>query len=227
MARTPRPNHEECRLGPEFTGMKETMQPTTASEAGYSSAYEEALRLALVAHREQRRKGSGLPYSIHPIHVSVILLRHGFSTEVAIAGLLHDLVEDQGFDPEEIDRRFGPEVSEIVDALTERKRDAHGRRRPWPIRKREALEMLERTSKEAAAVKAADALHNVESFLEDLRQDGADIWRHFNQGPIEQLAYYRRITSISRRKLGSHPLVRELADAVSDLATAIKDTGHP
>lgn len=203
------------------------MQPTTESETGYSRAYEEALRLAVVAHREQQRKGSGLPYSIHPIHVSVILIRHGFSTEVAIAGLLHDLVEDQGFDLEEIDRRFGPEVSEIVDALTERKRDADGKKRPWPIRKREALEKLERTNREAAAVKAADALHNLKSFLEDLHQDGADIWRHFNQGPIEQLAYYRRITALSRWKLGSHPLVRELSDAVSDLATAIEDTGHP
>ena len=200
------------------------MQPTTDHEAGYSRVYEEALRLAITAHREQRRKGSGLPYSVHPVHVSVILLRHGFSTEVAIAGLLHDLVEDQDFDLEEIGRRFGPRVSEIVDVLTEQKRDKEGQRRPWPVRKREALERLDGAGREAAAVKAADALHNAESFTEDLRSNGAEIWRHFNQGPAEQLTYYRRIASISREKLGSHPLAEELAQTVRRLAKAIEET---
>jgi len=202
------------------------MQPTIEREIGYSRAYEEALRLTIVAHREQRRKGSGLPYSIHPIHVSVILLRHGFATNVAIGGLLHDLVEDQDFDLEEIGQRFGPQVSEIVEALTEQKRNEDGERRPWPVRKREALEKLEGASTEAAAVKAADALHNAESFREDLRRYGPDMWRHFNRGPEEQLAYYRRIASLSEEKLGSHPLVQELKDAVEGLATAIEETGH-
>ena len=203
------------------------MQPTTKNETGYSTAYERALRLAIVAHREQSRKGSGLPYSVHPVHVSVILLRHGFSTDVAIAGLLHDLVEDQGFDLNELDRRFGSQVSRIVDALTEQKHDTRGEKRPWTIRKREALEKLEGSSKEAAAVKAADALHNAESFIEDLQRDGAEIWRHFNQGPAEQLAYYRRIASISEERLGSHPLVAELAATVKTLADAIEETGQP
>jgi len=203
------------------------MDPTRKHQTGYSKTYEEALRLSIVAHREQRRKGSGLPYSVHPIHVSVILLRHGFPTEVAIAGLLHDLVEDQNFNLDDIDRRFGPRVAAIVDALTERKCNADGEKRPWSIRKREALEKLEAASEEAAAVKAADALHNAESFLEDLRRDGAEIWQHFNQGPVEQLAYYRRIAAVSEEKLGTHPLVQELADTVSDLAAAIEKTGHP
>ncbi len=190
-------------------------------ETGYSEAYERALRLTITAHRDQRRKGSGLPYSVHPIHVSVILLRHGFSTDLAIAGLLHDLVEDQGFDLAVIEREFGTEVAEIVEALTERKQNARGEKRPWSDRKREALEQIEAASSEAVAVKAADALHNVRSFSEDLRRDGAEIWEHFNRGPLEQLTYYRNIVALSKRRLGPLPLVDELTDAVEDLAQAI------
>ena len=193
-------------------------------EEGYSETYEEALRLAAMAHYEQMRKGNGLPYIIHPIHVSVILLRHGFSTEAAIAGLLHDVVEDQDYELAEIAERFGPEVAEMVDALSEHKCDSHGKKRPWKVRKGEALEQIRGASKEAVAVKAADALHNAESFVEDLRREGPQIWRHFNQGPESQLAYYRKIVQISQSRLGSHPLVKELTKTVEDLARTIRET---
>ncbi|MBS3783073.1 MAG: bifunctional (p)ppGpp synthetase/guanosine-3',5'-bis(diphosphate) 3'-pyrophosphohydrolase [Anaerolineae bacterium] len=194
-------------------------------EPAYSETYEQALRMAVVAHNGQKRKGSGLPYIIHPIHVSVILLRHGFSTEAATAGLLHDIVEDQGYELGEITERFGARVAEIVEALSERKRDAQGKKRPWKVRKREGLQKIQQANRQAVAVKAADALHNAESFVEDLRREGPRIWQHFNKGPEPQLGYYREIVEIGKKKLGSHPLVVELDQAVQDLARAIKETG--
>jgi (p)ppGpp synthase/HD superfamily hydrolase len=191
---------------------------------GYSEAYEKALRVAVVTHYEQVRKGNGLPYVIHPIHVSIILLRHGLSTEAAIAGLLHDIVEDQGYELADIDEQFGPRVAKMVDVLSEQKRDAYGKKRAWKVRKREALEKIQQASREAVAVKAADALHNAESFVEDLEREGAQVWEHFNQGPEAQLVYYRRIVEISEERLGSHPLVEELAETVEVLAQAIEET---
>jgi (p)ppGpp synthase/HD superfamily hydrolase len=195
-------------------------------EEGFSTKYEEALRLAVVAHDKQTRKGNRLPYIIHPIHVSVILLRHGFSTEAAIAGLLHDIVEDQGYDLDEIEERFGTRVAEIVAALSERKRDDDGQRRTWVVRKREALEQIKMASKEAVAVKAADALHNAESFVEDLEREGPDMWSYFNQGPRRQLDYYRRILETSRQRLGPHPITSELADAIRRLQQIVDETGN-
>lgn len=196
-------------------------------EEGYSTQYEEALRLAIIAHRQQMRKGSGLPYIIHPIHVSVILLRHGFSTEVAVAGLLHDVVEDQGFALAEIRRQFGELVAQMVDAVSEQKYDAAGQRRPWKARKQEALNQIRVADTEAVALKAADALHNVESLVEDLHWEGPEMWHHFNQGPASQLDYYREIVAVSAQRLGPHPLVDELSNAVQALARAIKGTGSP
>ena len=195
-------------------------------EEGYSEQYEEALRVATVAHREQIRKGSGLPYVIHPIHVSVILLRHGFLMEVAIAGLLHDVVEDQGYDLAEIEARFGARVAEMVDVLSERKSDADGVRRPWEVRKREALQQIREASREAVAVKCADTLHNAHSFVQDLRRRGAVVWQHFNRGPQSQLRYYRQILRLAEERLDDHPLVAELADAVAQLTRAIEETGE-
>ncbi len=194
-------------------------------QEGHSRLYEEALHVATIAHREQLRKGSELPYIVHPVHVSVILLRHGFSVEIAVAGLLHDVVEDQGYELAEIEGRFGPLVREMVEELSERKHDAEGEKRAWDVRKREALERLRRGRPEVVAVKAADTLHNAHSFVRDLRREGPELWRHFNRGPRQQLDYYHHVLEIVRDRLRGHPLVAELGDAVNALRWAIDETG--
>jgi (p)ppGpp synthase/HD superfamily hydrolase len=190
-------------------------------ERGYSERYEQALRLAASAHRSQNRKAGDVPYITHPFHVSVILLRHGFSTDVAIAGLLHDVVEDQGFALSEIEERFGGRVAGFVAALSERKQDAHGVKRPWEVRKREALEHMRQGDTEVAAIKVADALHNARSMAQDVRQDGPETWKRFNRGPESQLDYYRSILEIARERLRDHPMVDELAEAIEDLAQIV------
>jgi (p)ppGpp synthase/HD superfamily hydrolase len=190
-------------------------------ERAYSEQYEAALVAAAKAHRPQKRKGSDVPYITHPVHVSVILIRHGFPEPLVIAGLLHDVVEDQGYPLQRIEEEFGREVAGVVAALSEQKRDAQGRKRPWEVRKREGLELLRRASLGAAAVKAADALHNVCTAVADARRAGPGAWRRFNRGPDLQLWYYRSVAAIVRERLGDHPLVAELEDAVDDLAMII------
>ena len=182
----------------------------------YSERYEAALALAASAHLDQARKAGGEPYIVHVVHVSVILLRHGFSEDVAIAGLLHDVVEDQEVPLAEIEAGFGPAVAEMVAALTERKRE-NGRERPWEDRKREALAHLEGASREAVTVKAADTLHNARSLALALRRDGPSAWRHFKRGPAETLWYYRRVADLVRQRLGAHPLAAELEAATASL----------
>jgi len=187
------------------------------SKRGYSERYEQALRMAAVAHRPQSRKSSDLPYVTHPFHVSVILLRHGFSMDVAIAGLLHDVVEDQGIALSEIEAEFGPRVAGFVAALSECKRDAQGNRRPWEVRKQEVLDCVRQAAPEVAAIKAADTLHNARCTLQDVRRDGPEVWQRFNRGAALQLDYYRRIVQVARERLGDHAIVDELAELVAEL----------
>lgn len=182
----------------------------------YSGRYEAALVLAARAHQDQVRKVGGDPYITHLVHVSVILLRHGFSEDVAIAGLLHDIVEDQDVPLAGIEAEFGPAVAEMVDVLTEQKREGEVER-PWEVRKREALSRLRQGSLAATAVKAADTLHNAHSMALGLRRDGPAIWRSLSRGPAETLWYYRSVAAIVRERLGGHPLVEELEAAIMRL----------
>jgi (p)ppGpp synthase/HD superfamily hydrolase len=192
--------------------------------AAYSARYDAALILAIRAHRSQVRKGSDIPYASHPIHVSVILLRCGFPEDVAIAGLLHDVVEDQDVSLADIEAGYGPAVAEMVDSVTERKQEG-GAKRPWKLRKQEALHHMQVASPGGVALKAADVLHNVRSLAAQLYQTGPATWTHFSRGPEDALWYYRSVAELARQRLGSVPLIEELAEAVRDLEQAIAETG--
>jgi (p)ppGpp synthase/HD superfamily hydrolase len=191
----------------------------------YSDRYEAALTLAAQAHRTQYRKGGEVPYIVHVVHVAAILERHGLAQDVVLAGLLHDVVEDSGIPLARIEVEFGPQVAEMVGALTERKTEG-GVQRPWEIRKEEALAQLERASLDAVAVKAADTLHTSRSLAAELGQHGPSYWANFSRGPGPSLGYYQRVAELVRRRMGDHPLSQELQQAVLDLEAAIAQTAH-
>jgi (p)ppGpp synthase/HD superfamily hydrolase len=197
------------------------LPPEDAMEAQFSQ-YDAALVLAARAHRSQMRKGSDIPYLVHPVHVSVLLIRYGFPDEVVLAGLLHDVVEDQSVSPDRIEMGFGPAVAEMVDALTERKLEG-GRKRPWELRKREALDQLRTASTGAVAVKAADVLHNARSLAHLLRCEGAAAWTHYAGGPEQTVEYYRNVAALARERLGPHPLVEGVKGAIADLEGVIAE----
>ena len=78
---------------------------------------KEALEFAKEAHRGQYRK-SGEPYIVHPILVAAITAYVTNDETMVVAALLHDVVEDTDKSIEEIERRFGKEVVELVEGLT-------------------------------------------------------------------------------------------------------------
>lgn len=77
-----------------------------------------AFKLAVEAHQGMRRK-SGEPYIYHPIEVAHICVAEiGLGTTSIVAALLHDVVEDTDIELSEIEKKFGPKVSKIIDGLT-------------------------------------------------------------------------------------------------------------
>lgn len=78
--------------------------------------FSDALALANELHAAQRRKGTEIPYIAHLLAVAALVLEAGGDEDTAIAGLLHDAVEDQGGRAtlDRIRLRFGDRVAEIV-----------------------------------------------------------------------------------------------------------------
>ncbi len=82
-----------------------------------SDALNKALEYSKSAHEKQFRK-SGQPYVIHPILVAAIVSSITNDESMAIAALLHDIVEDTHVNIDEIKALFGDDVAHLVEGLT-------------------------------------------------------------------------------------------------------------
>lgn len=161
----------------------------------HSSLVEQAMRFAAVAHRNQRRKASSVPYISHPTSVAMILMRSGFDVpEVLAAALLHDVVEDTEASIEDLRREFPESVCTWVDAVSERKADTVGHKRSWNVRKTEHIALIAEAAFEARAILLADKLHNLATMCFDI-ENGEDIWRRFGASAADLVWYHREITS--------------------------------
>ncbi|QVK20316.1 bifunctional (p)ppGpp synthetase/guanosine-3',5'-bis(diphosphate) 3'-pyrophosphohydrolase [Mycoplasmatota bacterium] len=78
---------------------------------------KDAFEYAKKKHINQFRK-SGEPYLIHPIAVAKILVEYQFGPDTIISGLLHDVLEDTDTEHEEISKKFGEDVANIVEGVT-------------------------------------------------------------------------------------------------------------
>ena len=78
---------------------------------------EEALEFASNAHLGQKRL-SGEPFIEHPIKTAMFLAELNLDATTLIAAILHDVIEDCDIDLVEIQNRFGPDVSALVDGVT-------------------------------------------------------------------------------------------------------------
>lgn len=76
-----------------------------------------AYQFAEEAHKEQFRK-SGEPYIIHPINVAIILTSIYADSATIKAALLHDVLEDTDCTQEEMEEKFGKEVTQLVLGAT-------------------------------------------------------------------------------------------------------------
>ncbi len=182
-----------------------------------TSRFREALDFAATLHAEQRRKASGEPYIAHLLAVTALVLEHGGNEDEAIAALLHDAAEDQGGRAtlEEIVRRFGPNVAQIVEACS----DALVMPKPpWRERKETFIARLATASDSVRLITAADKLHNARSIVRELRGDGESVWAFFRGGRDGTLWYYRSILDVLLQK-GNPDLIEELERVVREMAS--------
>jgi len=127
-----------------------------------------AANFAAIKHKNQKRKDpEGTPYINHPLGVANILTQAGVSdTEVIIAAILHDTVEDTDTSLEEVEAEFGKTVRNIVDEVSDDKNKAKEER------KRLQIVHSPHKSRQAKLVKLADKLYN----LQDLERSTPVGW---------------------------------------------------
>lgn len=121
-----------------------------------------AVDFAADKHRGQSRKdAANTPYINHPISLARLLTNDGgiTDTNVIVAALLHDTVEDTDATVEDIGELFGKEIKNIVMEVTDDKS------LPSPERKRLQIEHASKISHEAKLVKLADKICNLQDII--------------------------------------------------------------
>jgi (p)ppGpp synthase/HD superfamily hydrolase len=176
-----------------------------------------AFQFAAEKHAGQARKASTIPYIAHLMGVTSLVLEAGGDEDLAIAALLHDVVEDCGGTPmlKEVQRRFGRRVAHIVEGCTDSHTDP---KPPWRERKETYLHHLKTADADTRLVSAADKLNNIRSILTDYREIGESVWARFNGGREGTLWYYRVLRDEFLRGK-SNRLVRDFDLAVRELET--------
>ncbi|HVU70427.1 MAG TPA: HD domain-containing protein [Ktedonobacteraceae bacterium] len=192
-----------------------------------STRFEEALVFAHGLHAHQLRKGGAIPYISHLLSVAALVLEYGGDEDEAIAGLLHDAVEDQGGETtrQEIRRRFGETVVAIVDGCSDSDTSP---KPPWQARKEAYLAHLRTAPPSVLLVSAADKLHNLRSLLTDYRLVHEELWQRFKTGKQGTLWYYRSLVEVYQTCYPS-PLTDEVTRTFEELEAlvAVSDTSKP
>ncbi len=186
--------------------------------------FVDALSFAIDIHGEQPRKGTDVTYVSHLLAVAAIVLEFGGDEDQAIAGLLHDSLEDSEGDGEVVAQVIGERFGERVEAIVRDCSDTLEWPKPlWRPRKEAYLAHLDDKPVESLLVSCADKLHNARATLTDLRTHGAGFWSSmgFNAGASDQVWYYQTLVDIFTRRFAADErltvLARELRICVDEI----------
>jgi (p)ppGpp synthase/HD superfamily hydrolase len=208
-----------------IVGTKRPKNPKPAAAVKLGPRFLKGFLFAAEKHAGQTRKTTTIPYIAHLMGVASLVLEFGGDEDMAIAALLHDVVEDCGGAPmlKEVRRRFGNRVAKIVDGCTDSDIDP---KPPWRGRKETYLRHLKSADAETRLVSAADKLNNTRSILSDYREVGESIWTRFHGGREGTLWYYRALVQEFKRSKPNR-LMRELELAVQELEMRAKMETSP
>ena len=150
-----------------------------------------AIVFAVEKHAGAVRKGTVIPYIVHPLEALAIASSMTDRQEVLAAAVLHDVVEDAGVSRSELVDRFGERVAELVMAESEDKREDEDKSASWRTRKEETIAHLRKISNiDVKVIALSDKLSNMRSIYRDYSTIGEDFWNRFNQKDKSQHGWY-------------------------------------
>ena len=135
------------------------------SVAGYLkpadlSRLEEAYHFSDAAHQGQYRK-SGEPYISHPVAVAGILSEWQLDAQTLIAALLHDVVEDTDVSKDDISKRFGKSIADLVDGVSKLDRIEFQSQQDAQAENFRKMLLAMARDVRVILIKLADRLHNM------------------------------------------------------------------
>lgn len=146
---------------------------------------EKAIAFATKAHAGQYRKGTKIPYIVHPMEVAAIVAGMTDDIEVICAAVLHDVMEDCEVSYRCLEQEFGNKIAVLVAMESEDKSKS------WQERKQNTIDFLRhKATKEMKMIALSDKLANIRSLRRDFEKVGDDLWQRFNEKDKRKQGWY-------------------------------------
>jgi (p)ppGpp synthase/HD superfamily hydrolase len=193
----------------------------------YTARLDKAIKIATWAHGTtgQLRKGTDVPFIIHPYGVMTIASLATNDEDILIACLLHDILEDVAakrpdiYNEELMREDFGDRVTAIVKDVTHDDSIYN-----WHKRNQKYLDHIaNKASQEAVIVSTSDKIHNLLSIVEDYKLHGQGLARRFSTNNLnDQLWWYGSVYEVAVKRDAPRILLSMYADLLDQFKTLLK-----
>ena len=152
-----------------------------------------AINFATVAHSNQTRKGTEIPYILHCLEAGTIAanltLENGnIDEDVVCAAILHDTMEDAFVSYDTLKEAFNENVADLVQY------EGEDKSKKWHERKQATIDFLKTNkSRNVEIAVLADKLSNMRSIYRDYQIMQEELWKKFNADKKWQHWYYQSI----------------------------------
>ena len=136
----------------------------------------QAVIFAAQAHDGAARKGSEIPYIVHPMEVVAIASTMTDDPQVLAAAALHDVMEDCGVTFETLSERFGVRVARLV--CEESQRVCGDPCLTWNARKLGAVKRICGGCRAAKIIALSDKLSNMRAISRDFARSGEAVFQY-------------------------------------------------
>ena len=172
----------------------------------------EAIEFAVKAHSGQFRKGTDIPFIVHPMEVFYLVVRMTSDKDIWAAAVLHDVVEDcEDVTIEQIREKFGDRVAGLVEAESEDKSLS------WKERKQYTIDHTREQPLEVKYIALADKLSNIRSVAHDYHEVGEELWKRFRMKDKEMQGWYYKGMCDSLSSMKEYPEYEEMCSLVSQV----------
>lgn len=172
----------------------------------------EAIAFAAECHKNQKRKGTNIPYIAHPVEAMAIAATITDDRSILATAVLHDVMEDAGVSYKKLKDKFDKRVAKLVKAESEEKKpDAAG---TWKERKEKTIRKLAKAEFDEKLLVLCDKLSNIRAIGRDLETSGAALWERFNNNNKDDHAWYYRSIRDNTREFLNTPAYIEFVDLI-------------
>lgn len=172
-----------------------------------SLCIKKALCFAAEKHNGQYRKGTFIPYIIHPVQVALGVSTYTNDEEIITVAFLHDLLEESAeVSIALLQKEFGDRVASMVNEVSYVLLE---KSKTWKEKKELYLKKIKKASKDALIVVAVDKICNMQTYFNILREKDKKITHDLRGTKDEYLWYYDAVYKVLISKFGNNQLTKD------------------